>query len=258
MHRIDTDTAEEDTHGAGKDGFTGGDPQAAIAPTDLSADWCNAVQEEIANVVEAAGISLDKGDNEQLRKATLDRILLALDRLGGQDGSGEWLYRDGNGDPAPKARTVVPHLLDAHPLEEGEWARHEAGGTHLFEMESQADGAFLYVPLRLPVGAVLTQADAMVQPGAARSGTSRMDLRWAYREMSGSIPDHTTAPTSSGNFAKDDGTTDAQVLSITPNLTIEAGREYYLRVQAGNDAGTNTDVVRGFEIQFDDPGPRNY
>jgi hypothetical protein len=69
VHRIDTDTREEDKHGSGKDGFTGGDPQAAIAPTDLSPDWCDAVQEEIAHVVEEAGLALSKADHDQLLEA---------------------------------------------------------------------------------------------------------------------------------------------------------------------------------------------
>jgi hypothetical protein len=69
VHRIDTETREEDLHGSGKDGFTAGDPGAAIAPTDLSADWCNAVQEELAHVVEDAGLTLNKGDHHQLAAA---------------------------------------------------------------------------------------------------------------------------------------------------------------------------------------------
>lgn len=69
MHRIDTATAEPDLHGSGKDGFRDGQTPATTAATRLNADWCNAVQEEIANAVEAAGITLAKGTNTQLRDA---------------------------------------------------------------------------------------------------------------------------------------------------------------------------------------------
>lgn len=66
MHRIDTSTREKDLFGPGKDGFTGGNPLAAKPPTDLSADWFNDVQENIAGVIEGAGIELAKGDGGQL------------------------------------------------------------------------------------------------------------------------------------------------------------------------------------------------
>lgn len=69
MHRIDTPTREKDLFGPGKDGFTGGDPLAAKPPTDLSADWFNDVQENIAGAIEGAGIELAKGDSGQLLEA---------------------------------------------------------------------------------------------------------------------------------------------------------------------------------------------
>jgi hypothetical protein len=73
MHRIDSATAEQDTHGAGKDGFTDGTPPS-VPPTDLTAKWFNAVQEEIANVVEGTGIALSAASSTQLDTA-LDLIV---------------------------------------------------------------------------------------------------------------------------------------------------------------------------------------
>ena len=37
--------------------------------TKFNAEWCNAVQEELANFIETAGLELDADDSEQLRKA---------------------------------------------------------------------------------------------------------------------------------------------------------------------------------------------
>lgn len=37
--------------------------------TKFNAEWCNAVQEELANFIEAAGLTLDADDSEQLWKA---------------------------------------------------------------------------------------------------------------------------------------------------------------------------------------------
>ncbi len=62
MHRVD---------GPGNDNnkFTSGDPATGTPATIVVPDWLNAVQEEIANVIEAAGIALDKTQDDQLLAA---------------------------------------------------------------------------------------------------------------------------------------------------------------------------------------------
>jgi microcystin-dependent protein len=63
MHRIDG-------AGATMDGlFTEGDPTTAVPATTVTGAWLNAVQEEIAGVIEGAGLELDKPDNGQLLEA---------------------------------------------------------------------------------------------------------------------------------------------------------------------------------------------
>lgn len=74
MHRIDTPTAQKDKFGAGKNGFTRGNPQIGTPATDLDDDYFDMLQEELAGVVEAAGLTLDKSKHNQL--------LEALQRLG--------------------------------------------------------------------------------------------------------------------------------------------------------------------------------
>lgn len=63
MHRIDGygSTAGEQ--------FTEGDPGQAIPATKITDAWLNAVQEEIANFIEAMGITLNKASNTQLQAA---------------------------------------------------------------------------------------------------------------------------------------------------------------------------------------------
>lgn len=68
MHRIDSYGATADNR------FTDGDPVVPTPPTVVKDDWLNSVQEEIAHAVEAAGIVLDKEDNQQLWKAILSRF----------------------------------------------------------------------------------------------------------------------------------------------------------------------------------------
>lgn len=69
MHRIDTPTAQADKFGPGKNGFTGGNPQTGRLPTALNEDFFDAIQEEMAGVVEAAGVVLDKAKHNQLLTA---------------------------------------------------------------------------------------------------------------------------------------------------------------------------------------------
>lgn len=62
MHEIDTPTAI-----AGQ--FVEKDPNLGQAATQVSDDWLNAIQGEIVNAVEAAGLVLNKADNSQLAAA---------------------------------------------------------------------------------------------------------------------------------------------------------------------------------------------
>lgn len=60
MRRIDTPTAQVDKFGAGKNGFTAGSPQTGTPATDLDEAFFDTPQEELAAVIENAGIALDK------------------------------------------------------------------------------------------------------------------------------------------------------------------------------------------------------
>lgn len=69
MHRIDGPGATIDNH------FTDGDPGSSIPATVVTGDWLNAVQDDIANAIEGAGITLSKPSNNQL--------LLAIQAISG-------------------------------------------------------------------------------------------------------------------------------------------------------------------------------
>lgn len=69
MQRISTSTKATDLYGAGKHGFKDGNQSLGIVPTDLEAAWFNQVQEEIANTIEAAGITLNPANRTQLLEA---------------------------------------------------------------------------------------------------------------------------------------------------------------------------------------------
>jgi len=68
MHRIDAPGA------TGSNLFTEGNPALGIPATEVSDDWLNDVQEEIVTVIEDQGISLVKGQQDQLLTAILGLI----------------------------------------------------------------------------------------------------------------------------------------------------------------------------------------
>jgi hypothetical protein len=94
MHRIDTPTAAQDLFGPGKHGFRNGEPANAVLATRLNAEHFNAIQEEIAGVIEGSGAALNSADNGQLftaikslfRSTTLKatELLLGVLRVGTQ------------------------------------------------------------------------------------------------------------------------------------------------------------------------------
>ncbi|MFV0422052.1 gp53-like domain-containing protein [Oleidesulfovibrio sp.] len=65
MHRIDSQGATAEGH------FTEGNPTIPEPATVVSADWLNAVQDEILNVLAEADIQPDKAKNAQLKEAIL-------------------------------------------------------------------------------------------------------------------------------------------------------------------------------------------
>jgi hypothetical protein len=78
MHRIDTTNAVANLFGAGKDGFGPGNPATDTPATFLDNAFCNALQEELAAIPEAAGIVLDKLQRNQV----LTAILALIDKYG--------------------------------------------------------------------------------------------------------------------------------------------------------------------------------
>lgn len=69
MDRINTATKAVDLHGAGKHGFTGGNPNGSVPATKLSPAWCNAVQEALVRVIEEVGLTPDDADYDQFVQA---------------------------------------------------------------------------------------------------------------------------------------------------------------------------------------------
>lgn len=84
MHRIDTPTAQKDKFGAGKNGFTRGNPQTGTPATDLDDDYFDMLQEELAAVVESSGVALNKAKRDQLLTSLQALFLSKNDTIPGR------------------------------------------------------------------------------------------------------------------------------------------------------------------------------
>lgn len=72
MHRVDSAGA------TGGNLWTDGNPGGGIPATTLAEDWHNDIQEEICNLIEAAGITLVKGTQNQMIAALATGLLTTL------------------------------------------------------------------------------------------------------------------------------------------------------------------------------------
>ena len=124
MHRIDTKTAQKDKFGAGKNGFTRGNPQTGTPATDLDDDYFDMLQEELCSVVEASGASLEKGRHDQLLTA-LRALLLSRNNPFGD------IKSDG----------TVPTALENLGLGEAAKRNVGTGENQIPDMSSYASGS---------------------------------------------------------------------------------------------------------------------
>ena len=108
MHRIDSVTAREDVNGIGKKGFSDNVDLPQHDATYVTPEWCNAIQEEIANAIEMSGIELDKNNNTQLAQAVVGLVkplVQAIYHVGSWHGSDDLNY-----DPAVALEPLFGYL----------------------------------------------------------------------------------------------------------------------------------------------------
>jgi hypothetical protein len=182
MFRIDSDSVSPtlptpSSVGATVGYFTEGDPGVGILGTKVSADWLNAVQEEISGVIEGAGLSLDKTDPGQLH-AAIDS-LIASNAIGGTLGTepNRVPVSDGTGGSTLQASQVEINSSG----EMGNVARMIVGGdlgvlesTAAFQIDSTT-GGFLLPRLTVAEKTALSSPpDGML---VYDSTNARVDLR---------------------------------------------------------------------------------
>ena len=70
MQRVKSSrNAAIDKHGQGKNGFRAGDPQTGVAATTPGYEFFDAIQEEVATLIESTGETLDENKYDQLKEA---------------------------------------------------------------------------------------------------------------------------------------------------------------------------------------------
>lgn len=146
MHRIDTSTAQKDKFGAGKDGFTSGNPQTGVPATEVSAAILDAWQEELCAVVEGAGGELEKGNNSQL--------LLAIQKLS----SSRYFH---SGQPLP--------VSNMGPI----W--HDDYASWMIWQEFTANGADYSGYASQLIGSLLLDTQPIPRQGYIKSGVQNLD-----------------------------------------------------------------------------------
>lgn len=98
--------------------FSDGDENLGIQGTELTADWTNAVQEELVNVATVGDVPLDKHDNTQVLKG-IQRLIADMRRELELERAGEIFFWAGYGQPPGRVL-----LCDGSPFpRDGETAR---------------------------------------------------------------------------------------------------------------------------------------
>lgn len=74
MDFIQTANKQVDKFGPGKHGFSAGNSSGGIPATFVSQEWCDNVQQELINVIEGAGLTVNPASKTQLYQAILAMI----------------------------------------------------------------------------------------------------------------------------------------------------------------------------------------
>lgn len=178
MHRIDTKTAQKDKFGAGKNGFTRGNPQTGTPATDLDDDYFDMLQEELCSVVEASGASLKKARHDQLLTALRALLLSRKNPFGDikSDGTvktalenlqlGEAAKRDvGSG------ASQIPDMSSFQSG--GGWFKLPSGYViQAFEASFDSNGLYINFPIPFPSSVIA------IVPGVLMSTTASPSLQF--------------------------------------------------------------------------------
>lgn len=272
MHRIDSATASPDENGTGKSGWTEGNPLTATPPTGGASAWFNSVQEELAGVIEGAGVALAKADNGQLDEAIGLKIDAAIATkvtgpasatdgaiAGFDDVTGKLVKESGlvmsAGELAyvtPKARSALLPIFDALAYDSTTGAASTIGISLDAGLDVShivvATGKRASIPVRLRTGCVITSVDFMHGNTAASGLLSLMK-----REPDFAAPNRGPAA-AIGAVSPNAGVT--TVATISGLSYVVDGESETMWVDL--ESGSGTLSVHAVRVNYTDPGPRNF
>jgi hypothetical protein len=262
MQRIATANRDVDKHGAGKDGFDGGDPLEARDGTDLSADWCDAIQEEIANTIEDAGVVLDDGDNGQLSaivNAKADGAASSTDNEIPRFhlATGKVLQTSGMrvSDAieleyiSAKSRSSILPLTSAIAFDTATGAdstiTQQLGGTGIPNAISVPGGSSAFIPVSLRTESFITSIDITADP------TTSFSARLV--SATPSFAAGTTSTATVGSTVANSGTAiQTRTISAINSSIANGGSQYGVLIDA-----VGALIIHGVRVNYLDPGPRS-
>jgi hypothetical protein len=130
------------------------------------------------------------------------------------------------------------------------------------ELESRLDKGFVNFDLEeaVPSGATITRVRALVDPGAARAVAGDR-VTMTLIQFTPDFTPPVSVPTTNSQFSvTDDGSTNLQLVTsgVFAMLVDKSTTYSVLQIRSGSDGGTNRDKLYSLEVQFTDPGPRNF
>lgn len=224
MHKIDTENVSASLPIPGPSTatpgfFQEGDPGVGIMGTRVSADWLNAVQAEITAVIEQAGLTLDKAQQNQLYAAVIEHIyneaitgtvgttagrVPVSSGTGGKEVAASQAELDGSGNLGNLAGVVIGNLLAARDA------------SAALEISSTTKGL-------LPPRMTTAQRDAIASPSQGlaiyNTDTDALEIKraTAWRAAAG-VPVGSIIPWLGGYFT---GATNTGFTSVLGNTAAE-------------------------------------
>lgn len=167
MHRIDVPSATVDNK------FTEGSPTGGIPATTVAADWLNDLQENVCKAVEGAGLTLDKGNYDQLKLAIQamaltylpKRVFASSDFIRIPDVAGGLIIQFGLSGTISPASTLDVSLPTTFPN-----AIRGAVVSHASAVTSRVS----------PLGVTLSNTSTIKIANSDTTATSAYYLAWGY------------------------------------------------------------------------------
>lgn len=265
MQRIAGDDVDADLFGAGKDGFTDGNPGTEAA-TVLTPEWCNQLQEElVAGLIEHAGLTPD-ATTVQVRAAiaaiawTFSGFVKCSNASGVAATAGNlltnggFMYCDASGAPDTRSRTRMLSLF-ACRLDGSTWASGVDDATDKSYLANITPGTTQTATwdLVLPAGCILTQVRAGTEQGATAAADMKLEVFTVGHHKAAPISAKTV--TLQGTATATDAGEDVLTVSGLSS-TGSSNTSVIIRITCSN--GASVDYIHWVDYSFDDPGPRNY